>query len=137
MKARSLAKQEFGEGTVELLEGGSHASGNDIDLGYDKKTHKYRRAEGGEFFAVINKKESRRHRNLIPDVINSLNDGTFTQKYQRANDALGGIIIQSGTDVSRLEKDVHAIKKQGEEMRFVDNEGKIIVKYKNLTITKR
>ena len=137
MKARSLAKQEFGEGTVELLEGGSHASGNDIDLGYDKKTHKYRRAEGGEFFAVINKRESRRHRNLIPDVINSLNDGTFTQKYQRANDALGGIIIQSGTDVSRLEKDVHAIKKQGEEMRFVDNEGKIIVKYKNLTITKR
>lgn len=137
MKARSLAKQEFGEGTVELLEGGSHASGNDIDLGYDKKTHKYRRAEGGEFFAVINKKESRRHRNLIPDVINSLNDGTFTQKYQRANDALGGIIIQSGTDVSRLEKDVHAIKKQGEEMRFVDNEGKIIVKYKNLTTIKK
>ena len=137
MKARSLARQEFGEGTVELLEGGSHASGNDIDLGYDKKTRKHRRAEGGEFFAVINKRESRRHRNLIPDVINSLNDGTFTQKYQRANDALGGIIIQSGTDISRLEKDVHAIKKQGEEMRFVDNEGKIIVKYKNLTITKR
>ena len=137
MKARSLAKQEFGEGTVELLEGGSHASGNDIDLGYDKRTRKHRRAEGGEFFAVINKRESRRHRNLIPDVINSLNDGTFTQKYQRANDALGGIIIQSGTDVSRLEKDVHAIKKQGEEMRFVDNAGRVVVKYKNLTTIKK
>ena len=137
MKARSLARQEFGEGTVELLEGGSHASGNDIDLGYDKKTRKHRRAEGGEFFAVINKRESRRHRNLIPDVINSLNDGTFTQKYQRANDTLGGIIIQSGTDVSRLEKDVHAIKKQGEEMRFIDNEGRVIVKYKNLTTIKK
>lgn len=137
MKARSLARQEFGEGTVELLEGGSHASGNDIDLGYDKKTRKHRRAEGGEFFAVINKRESRRHRNLIPDVINSLNDGTFTEKYQRANDALGGIIIQSGTDISRLEKDVHAIKKQGEEMRFTDGEGRVIVKYKNLTTIKK
>ena len=137
VKARSLAKQEFGEGTVELLEGGSHASGNDIDLGYDKRTKKHRRAEGGEFFAVINKRESRRHRNLIPDVINSLNDGTFTQKYQRANDALGGVVIQSSTDVSRLEKDVHAMRLQGEETRYTDGEGRIIVKYKNLTTIKK
>ena len=133
VKARSLAKQEFGEGTVELLEGGSHASGNDIDLGYDKRTKKHRRAEGGEFFAVINKRESRRHRNLIPDVINSLNDGTFTQKYQRASDSLGGIVIQGGTDVSRLEKDVHALRVQGEESRYIDSEGRVVVKYKNLT----
>lgn len=133
VKARSVAKQEFGEGTVELLEGGSHASGNDIDLGYDKKTKKHRRAEGGEFFAVINKRESRRHRNLIPDVINSLNDGTFTQKYQRASDSLGGIVIQGGTDISRLEKDVHALRVQGEETRYIDSEGRVVVKYKNLT----
>ena len=133
VKARSVAKQEFGEGTVELLEGGSHASGNDIDLGYDKKTKKHRRAEGGEFFAVINKRESSRHRNLIPDVINSLNDGTFTQKYQRASDSLGGIVIQGGTDISRLEKDVHALRVQGEETRYIDSEGRVVVKYKNLT----
>ncbi|HJJ80002.1 MAG TPA: hypothetical protein O0X74_04430, partial [Methanocorpusculum sp.] len=29
---------------------------NDIDMGYNPKTRKHRRAEGGEFFAVINKR---------------------------------------------------------------------------------
>ena len=130
------ATSEYGEGTVELLEGGSHASGNDIDMGYDKKTHKRRRAEGGEYFAIINKRQSARHRQLIPDVINSLNDGTFTEKYQRATDALGGVIY-AGADISNLEKDVHAMRKQGEEMRFVDNQGRVIVKYKNLTTIKK
>lgn len=130
------ATSEYGEGTVELLEGGSHASGNDIDMGYDKKTRKRRRAEGGEYFAIINKRESSRHRQLIPDVINSLNDGTFTEKYQRATDALGGVIY-AGVDISNLEKDVHAMRKQGEEMRFVDNQGRVVVKYKNLITIKK
>lgn len=130
------ATSEYGEGTVELLEGGSHASGNDIDMGYDKKTHKRRRAEGGEYFAIINKRQSAKHRQLIPDVINSLNDGTFTEKYQRATDSLGGVIY-AGVDISNLEKDVHAMRKQGEEMRFVDNQGRVIVKYKNLITIKK
>lgn len=130
------ATSEYGEGTVELLDGGSHASGNDIDMGYDKKTRKRRRAEGGEYFAIINKRESSRHRQLIPDVINSLNDGTFTEKYQRATDALGGVIY-AGVDISNLEKDVHAMRKQGEEMRFVDNQGRVVVKYKNLITIKK
>ena len=130
------ATSEYGEGTVELLEGGSHASGNDIDMGYDKKTHKRRRAEGGEYFAIINKRQSAKHRQLIPDVINSLNDGTFTEKYQRATDSLGGVIY-AGVDISNLEKDVHAMRKQGEEMRFVDNQGRVVVKYKNLITIKK
>ena len=50
--------ETYGEGTVELLQGGSHQSGNDIDLGR-KKDGTRRRAEGGEYFAVINKKSSR------------------------------------------------------------------------------
>lgn len=137
-KARSLAdkRTEYGEGTVELLQGGSHASGKDIDMGYDKRRRRHRRAEGGEYFAIINKRQSSRHRTLIPDVINSLNDGTFTQKYQRANDALGGVIY-AGADITNLEKDVHAMRKQGEETRIVDNQGRIIVKYKNLITIKK
>ena len=138
IKAYQVANKtsEYGEGTVELLEGGSHASGNDIDMGYDKKTRRHRRAEGGEYFAIINKRQSAKHRKLIPDVINSLNDGTFTEKYQRATDALGGIIY-AGTDISNLERDVHAMRKQGEEVRFVDAEGRVIIKYKNLTTIKK
>ena len=65
--------EEYGEGTVELLSGGSHQSGNDVDLG-TKSDGTKRRAEGGEFFAVINKRNSRRYRRIIPSVIGALNN---------------------------------------------------------------
>lgn len=127
--------EQYGEGTVELLEGGSHASGHDIDLGV-KKDGTRRRAEGGEFFAVINKRNSRRYRDVIPDVINSFNNGTFAERYQRANAAMAGYavsMIGGGTDVSSIERDVAAIRKQGDESRIVDGQGNIVIRYKNLT----
>ena len=139
IRAVQVSKQnteQYGEGTVELLQGGSHASGHDIDLG-TKKDGTRRRAEGGEFFAVINKRNSRRFRDVIPDVINSFNDGTFADRYQRANAAMAGYAVQliggGKTDVSGLEKDVAAIRQQGDETRYVDGQGNTIIRYKNLT----
>ena len=139
IKAVQVSKQnteQYGDGTVELLQGGSHASGHDIDLG-TKKDGTRRRAEGGEFFAVINKRNSRRFRDVIPDVINSFNDGTFADRYQRANAAMAGYAVQliggGKTDVSGLEKDVAAIRQQGDESRYVDGQGNTIIRYKNLT----
>ena len=132
----SRQTEQYGQGTVELLEGGSHASGHDIDLG-TKPDGTRRRAEGGEFFAVINKKNSRRYRNVIPDVIESFNNGTFADRYQRANAAMAGYAAGmfggQNTDVSGLERDVAAIRKQGDESRYVDGQGNTIIKYKNLT----
>ena len=139
IKAVQVSKQnteQYGDGTVELLQGGSHASGNDIDLG-TKPNGTRRRAEGGEFFAVINKRNSRRFRDIIPDVINSFNDGTFADRYERANAAMAGYAVQmiggGKTDVSGLEKDVAAIRQQGDETRYVDGQGNTIIRYKNLT----
>lgn len=139
IRAVQVSKQnteQYGDGTVELLQGGSHASGNDIDLG-TKPNGTRRRAEGGEFFAVINKRNSRRFRDIIPDVINSFNDGTFADRYQRANAAMAGYAVQmiggGKTDVSGLEKDVAAIRQQGDETRYVDGQGNTIIRYKNLT----
>ena len=139
IKAVQVSKQnteQYGEGTVELLQGGSHASGHDIDLG-TKKDGTRRRAEGGEFFAVINKRNSRRFRDIIPDVINSFNDGTFADRYQRANAAMAGLAVQmiggGNTDVSGLQKDVSAIRQQGETTQYVDGQGNVIYRYKNLT----
>lgn len=135
-KAAQVVKESYGDGTVELLQGGSHASGNDIDLGMTKDG-KNRRAEGGEYFAIINKRNSRRFGSIIPDVINSFNDGTFADKYQRANSDMAGVALAmvgaSGTDVSALERGVDAIRKQGERSRFVDGDGNTIEVYKNVT----
>lgn len=139
IKAVQVSKQsteQYGEGTVELLQGGSHASGHDIDLG-TKSDGTRRRAEGGEYFAVINRRNSRRFRNVIPDVINSFNDGTFADRYQRANASMAGYavsLIGAGkTDVSGLERDVAKIREQGDTTRFVDGQGNVIIRYKNVT----
>ena len=131
-----VSSEKYGQGTVELLQGGSHASGHDIDLG-TKPDGTRRRAEGGEYFAVINKRNSRRYGHLIPDVINAFNDGTFADKYQRANAAMGGYAVGlvggGNTDVSGLEKDVAAIREQGDRTQYVDGQGNTIIRYKNLT----
>ena len=119
---------QYGEGTVELLEGGSHASGNDIDLGR-KKDGTRRRAEGGEFFAVINKRNSRKYKDVIPDVINSFNDGTFADKYAKMTEMS---LAFAGADLSTLERDVSAIRKQGEESRMIGADGRMTIRYKNV-----
>ena len=132
----SAETEQYGEGTVELLEGGSHASGNDIDLGR-KKDGTRRRAEGGEYFAIINKRNSAKYRNVIPDVINAFNNGTFADRYQKANAAMSGLAVNliggGSADVSKIEKDVRAIREQGDESRYLDSSGNMVIKYKNLT----
>ena len=136
IKAMQVTKQgteEYGEGTVELLQGGSHQSGNDIDLG-TKKDGTRRRAEGGEFFAVINKRNSRKYRQLIPDVIHAFNSGTFEQKYANAYKGAGDIQLTAATpsaDLGSLKSDVSAIREQGERSTYTDGYGTHIV-YKNL-----
>lgn len=138
IKAAQVTTQteKYGKGTVELLEGGSHASGHDIDLG-TKPDGTRRRAEGGEYFAIINKRNSRRYGHIIPDVINAFNDGTFADKYQRANATMGGyavgLIGGGSTDVSGLERDVAAIRQQGDRDQYIDGQGNTIIRYKNLT----
>lgn len=143
IKAAQLAKQSnagqgtesYGDGTVELLNGGSHQSGDDVDLG-TKPDGTRRRAEGGEFFAVINKRNSRRFRRLIPDVINSLNRGTFPQKYLNAYNTDGiNVTVQQNNapDLRDLKDDVREIKEQNRRRRYLDGNGNVIEVYKNLT----
>lgn len=142
IKAAQLAKQTggtggtetYGDGTVELLEGGSHQSGNDIDLG-TKPDGTRRRAEGGEFFAVINKRSSRRFRKIIPDVINSLNNGTFAHKYLKSysdGDGLTLNVTGQSPDLRKLSDDVREIKEQNRRRVYVDGDGNTIESYKNL-----
>lgn len=142
IKAAQLAKQTgetggtetYGDGTVELLEGGSHQSGNDIDLG-TKPDGTRRRAEGGEFFAVINKRSSRRFGKIIPDVINSLNNGTFAHKYLKSysdGDGLTLNVTGQSPDLRNLSDDVREIKEQNRRRAYVDGDGNTIESYKNL-----
>lgn len=120
IKAAQITKaseQEYGEGGLEFLEGGSHASGNDIDLATKNSKGKNMRAEGGEALAIINKRSTRKYKKQLPNIVESLNKGTFEDKYLRAfesGETIQAQISQSPIliDLSKLEDDVAEIKKQ-------------------------
>lgn len=137
IKAAQVTSQseQYGEGGLEFLEGGSHASGNDIDLGVENKRHKRMRAEGGEALAIINKKRTRQYRDILPGIIESLNKGTFEQSYMQSFAApvelqLAG--FSQSTDISRLERDVNHIKEEL-SYRYYSEPDRTIVKKGNLT----
>ena len=138
IKAKNETREQYGEGTVELLEGGSHASGNDIDLG-TKKDGTKRRAEGGEFFAVINKRNSRKYRSVIPSVIRSLNSGNFEQKFLNS-ESQNFEIVSRETKFTTLENDVSELKTMLKNRvdRYTDTDGNLVeVRGANKRIIKR
>lgn len=128
--------EEYGEGGLEFLEGGSHASGNDIDLGTSNGKGKRMRAEGGEALAIINKKRTRKYRKILPDVIDSFNKGTFEDKYLNAfanSDSLNVAFNANGNiDLSNIENDVRSIKKQNEIKYYSMPDGTVIMQRKNV-----
>ena len=128
---------QFKEGGVMLLEGGSHESGHDVNLGIGPDGSNLR-AEGGEYFAVINKRSSRKYGSQIPAVVNALNSGMFEDRYIKTSDAVGllpqVIRADNGTavDLSSLEGGVDALVKQGEQNWTIEG-GYRVLRYKNLT----
>ena len=128
--------EEYGEGGLEFLEGGSHASGNDIDLGVENKKKRRMKAEGGEALAIINKQRTRKYRKILPDVIDSFNKGTFEDKYLNAfgNSNRLNISLNSNnsTDLSRIEDDVRSIRKQNETRYYTMPDGTVIMQHRNV-----
>lgn len=131
-QATAAANQEYGEGGLEFLEGGSHASGNDIDLHQKNSEGKNMRAEGGEAMAIINKRNTRKYRRVLPDIVDSLNKGTFENKFSQAfnkADSLQAqmITVETTTDLSNIERGVEAIKKQNSERVYPLGNGRTLV----------
>ena len=131
------ASQEYGEGGFEILEGGSHASGNDIDLHTKNSKGKNMRAEGGEAMAIINRRSTRRYRRMLPQIVDSINKGTFEEKFSQAfktGDELSQSIVYQNqmADLSQLEEDVRALKRNSEQQYYAMPDGSYIEKRKNV-----
>lgn len=128
--------EEYGEGGLEFLEGGSHASGNDIDLGVENKKKRRMKAEGGEALAIINKQRTRKYRKILPDVIDSFNKGTFEDKYLNAFANSEGLSISlnsnNSIDLSKIENDVRSIRKQNETRYYTMPDGTVIMQHRNV-----
>lgn len=127
---------EYGEGGLEFLEGGSHASGDDIDLGVKNKKKHRMRAEGGEALAIISKKRTRKYKKILPDVIDSLNKGTFEDKYLNAFASSDGLSISLNSngnmDLSKIEDDVRSIRKHSETKYYTLPNGTVVIQHKNV-----
>ena len=134
---QAIKSTKYREGGVMLLEGGSHQSGHDVNLGIGPDGSNLR-AEGGEYFAVINKRNSRRYGSEIPNIVNALNSGMFEDRYIKTSDAMGMLprIIKaddgSTVDLSAVESGVGALVKQGERTWSTEGEYRVM-RYKNLT----
>ena len=152
IKARQLTQTqdvEYGQGGLEILQGGSHQSGNDVDLG-TMPDGRRRRAEGGEAVAIINKNATRKYRNVLPDIIKSINKGTYNDEknnmlryidkgsiehlYSRAY-ITDGVTLNSNnrlTNIDDLKKDVKKIADNSDTQYYNDGTY-LVIKYKNLT----
>lgn len=134
VKANQVTKaqsEEYGDGGLEFLEGGSHASGNDIDLGVSNKRHKRMRAEGGEALAIINKKQTRKYQKELPGIIDSLNKGTFEDTYSKVFDSGNtavSIVNKSDNivDLTNIEDEVEKIRKQNEVKYQLGPDGTVL-----------
>ena len=140
IKARqATASSEYGEGGLEFLEGGSHASGNDIDLHTRNSQGRNMRAEGGEAMAIINKRNTRKYKKVLPHIVDSLNKGIFEDKYIDAfksgsNDLLVGAVLgrSAEVDLAGIESRLDDIKKQNDTKVYVLPDGTVILQYKNV-----
>lgn len=140
IRAAQLAKQEFGEGGLEILGGGSHASGNDTFLGFHTSEGRAAYGERGEAHAIIPARTTRKYRGILPDIVDSLRRGDFEQRYQKltdgqgATDAANQYVIPGvgGMSTTRMEGELSAIRKQGEARYYKDTDGNLIEERGNL-----
>lgn len=139
VKAAQVSKsstEEYGEGGLEFLEGGSHASGNDIDLGIKNKRNRRMKAEGGEAMAIISRKSTRKYRKVLPDIVESLNKGIFEDKYVNAFAGAEryNLLVNAKTDIdlSKIEDDVRGIRKQNETRYYSMPNGNTMVVRRNV-----
>lgn len=128
-------KVTYGDGGYEELEGGSHASGNDIPIGRTKDgTPRF--AEGGEAMAIFNRRTRSKYGDFLPHLVDSLNKGVFEMKYGHSLDRgikeVNTSVVNNVIDLGNIGKDISAIRKNSEVKRYALADG-TTVEYKGNT----
>lgn len=137
--AANASKKQYGGGDFQVLQGGSHASGNDIPLGTSTKDGRQEYAEGGEGRMIIPKGATAKYRTLLPEIFQALKQKDFENQFQRVQKSSAGIPlivnVGGGTTIStgRMERTLDLIHRQGQEKTLVDGKGRLVTTYKNLT----
>ena len=148
-KASQLSKKEFKDGGYEIVGGGTHASGNDTALGFEVDG-KQAYAEKDEGHIIIPATKTRKQSSILPAVANALIRGTFADTYANINELgpKGDVLINvqspqsSGRNqgerdpaLQRIDKNIAAMKKQGETRYVTNKEGEVVEIRKGVVIT--
>lgn len=88
-------------------------------------------------FAIINKRNTRKYRRELPDIVRSLNQGVFERRFARTfdgSDRLAPIVTLSGapTDTATIERELRAIRRQGERQVTAMPDGTLLVRRGNV-----
>lgn len=135
VKAAQLTSN-YGKGGLEFLNGGSHASGNDIDLQTKNSRGRNMRAEGGEALAIINRRSTAKYKSILPGLVSSLNKGTYTFGQ---SDSINSVqqIIQPGVNLNNIESSLSTLVKQNKKQVYEFGNTTVIVNGNTRTIVRR
>lgn len=131
------ATKLFREGGYELLDGGSHASGNDVPL-YTGRDGRQRRAEGGEGMAIFSRQAVGRYGDILPDLVHAINRGELERKYAALAHATDGLNISAPivhVNQGGVEKRLDAIRADGRRKVYQDGRGRTVEVIGNRKIT--
>jgi hypothetical protein len=139
-KIKAAEVSKYGEGGFEVLEGGSHASGHDIDLGVKNRRGRRMRAEGKEGIGIFSIRAMNRYgeRN-IEGWVNSINDGTFEANSVKRMGIERGIgmtvLSMPRTDLHKVESGIDKIVALGSRNIHHNPDGTVVETRKNARIT--
>lgn len=129
IKAFQLTKKEFSEGGLEIIGGGTHASGNDTPLGFSVGG-KQAYAERGESHMILKPGPTKKYRNVLPEIFNSLNSGTFENVFAYQSSMASQIpftVVQSApTNMGKTERELARIRQQGSLRTYTDGQGRTV-----------
>lgn len=134
IKARSVSKERFGEGGLIHLEGGSHASGNDIPIG-TSPSGKQRTAEGGEDMIIVNKKSARKYKSILPSLVKSINQGTFEANFMQENipgESSNVFNTFSSPELKSIDTNISEMNNRSRIQRYTDSKGRQVQIYRNV-----
>ena len=138
----SLSKSStsnYGEGGLEFIGGGTHASGNDTDLGIKNSKGRRMKVERGEAVAIINHHKTKKYKKVLPAIVESLNKGTFEEKFGNSLSDMPQVAstlagpTEYKIDLSKLENTVINIWRKMNDRETVLSDGTRII-HKNNTI---
>ena len=132
-KSKAYEVSKYGEGGFEVLEGGSHASGHDIDLGVNNRRGRRMHAEGKEGLGIFRVKAMQHYgADAIENVVNGINHLEYEQSVGRTlslqrDMGLHNTMILPRTNLHRLESGVDKLVAIGSNSRHYEPDGTEVI----------